>query len=424
MYKEETVFILGAGASWHYNYPTGEDLVYSVIGKAKDIVSFIDRYPDLPKIWSAHTPEYIRSKFKNIPHSTSRSDRETIDLALKEVKEECQKIAKALRHVKPIVIDNFLAQNSSLAPIGKFLISWVILECERQYYGREDGDERKHNRNRVIQLQSSPDKRIQKEAANADLEKFKDDWCRFILHRLAQKPEEILNNKVSFITFNYDVSLERSIYTGLKYIERFSNENAIDSFMNSDRFLHMYGKLHDNYKKETLTLDSLGDFPPRELLGKHLEFWKSYWDKIYECSQNIFTIEDCENDGGEKNKCEETQKIAQEKIQKAKYIYILGYGFDERNSERLRLSESLRDQTESALAKKVYFTNFGDRNIINKKASKIFLDRPEIFLFPTYIQSPRTDPRTKSSYFEKSTKDVYEALEFDFDFLMLDTDIT
>jgi hypothetical protein len=33
--KNPTVFILGAGASWHYGYPTGEKLVQKVIEKAK-----------------------------------------------------------------------------------------------------------------------------------------------------------------------------------------------------------------------------------------------------------------------------------------------------------------------------------------------------------------------------------------------------
>ena len=34
MFKRKTVFILGAGASWHYGHPTGEDLVRKVIGAA------------------------------------------------------------------------------------------------------------------------------------------------------------------------------------------------------------------------------------------------------------------------------------------------------------------------------------------------------------------------------------------------------
>jgi hypothetical protein len=34
MFTTKTVFILGAGASWHYGYPTGEGLVKKVVEKA------------------------------------------------------------------------------------------------------------------------------------------------------------------------------------------------------------------------------------------------------------------------------------------------------------------------------------------------------------------------------------------------------
>jgi hypothetical protein len=35
MFRNKTVFLLGAGASWHYGYPTGEELVRKVIERAK-----------------------------------------------------------------------------------------------------------------------------------------------------------------------------------------------------------------------------------------------------------------------------------------------------------------------------------------------------------------------------------------------------
>ena len=38
MFVEETVFVIGAGASWHYGYPTGEELIARMIAWA-DILS-------------------------------------------------------------------------------------------------------------------------------------------------------------------------------------------------------------------------------------------------------------------------------------------------------------------------------------------------------------------------------------------------
>lgn len=35
MFDRETVFILGAGASWHYGYPTGEELVRKIVDRAR-----------------------------------------------------------------------------------------------------------------------------------------------------------------------------------------------------------------------------------------------------------------------------------------------------------------------------------------------------------------------------------------------------
>lgn len=40
MFTEPTVFILGAGASWHYGYPTGEKLVEHVIAAATRAADF------------------------------------------------------------------------------------------------------------------------------------------------------------------------------------------------------------------------------------------------------------------------------------------------------------------------------------------------------------------------------------------------
>jgi hypothetical protein len=42
MFTKNTVFILGAGASWHYGYPTGEELVKKVIQKADYACDYLE----------------------------------------------------------------------------------------------------------------------------------------------------------------------------------------------------------------------------------------------------------------------------------------------------------------------------------------------------------------------------------------------
>jgi len=58
------------------------------------------------------------------------------------------------------------------------------------------------------------------------------------------------------------------------------------------------------------------------------------------------------------------------------------------------------------------FTNFGDLNLINKKASKVFFGHPEAFLQKSTFRDVNTGPCA-----EKSTRNVYDALSMDFDAL-------
>jgi hypothetical protein len=42
MFTNSTVFVLGAGASWHYGYPTGEGLIDSIISMADRFSSYCE----------------------------------------------------------------------------------------------------------------------------------------------------------------------------------------------------------------------------------------------------------------------------------------------------------------------------------------------------------------------------------------------
>ena len=69
---------------------------------------------------------------------------------------------------------------------------------------------------------------------------------------------------------------------------------------------------------------------------------------------------------------------AQQWLSDAGVVYILDYGFDENNNRRIGLERALRTSENSN--KTVMFTNFGDLNTINKKASKLFYGTYEKFL--------------------------------------------
>ena len=112
--------------------------------------------------------------------------------------------------------------------------------------------------------------------------------------------------------------------------------------------------------------DNLGQ-PFRDPLIHDLEFKgrKRFLDRCLVASQSIRTI-----DPHEKEMNDAELKLAISWIDSAKVVYILGYGFDDNNNRRIGINISLRL---SEISKKVVmFTNFEDRNTINKKASRLF----------------------------------------------------
>ena len=92
---------------------------------------------------------------------------------------------------------------------------------------------------------------------------------------------------------------------------------------------------------------------------------------------------------------------------KADVVYILGYGFDENNTNRIGLDTGLARPS----PKNVMFTNFGDVNRVNKKAGRALMGNFSVFL----PNSPQLLTFAPSGYVEKSVRNVYDALELDFD---------
>jgi hypothetical protein len=103
MFSNKTVFILGAGASWHYGYPTGEQLVKEVIRRAGLLEDFCRRSAINPI--NVHRPKFLER------HLVQPASIENIVYAWKASEEECRQIAARLRQVDPLVIDYFLGQN-------------------------------------------------------------------------------------------------------------------------------------------------------------------------------------------------------------------------------------------------------------------------------------------------------------------------
>jgi hypothetical protein len=269
------------------------------------------------------------------------------------------------------VIDYFLGQNPTLQDVGKLLVAWVLLEAEaRSRLGLG-------NHNRREMLEHSPDMGERQRAARIDPTVYQDNWYRFVIHKLVTgciDGESLLANKVTFVTFNYDVSLEYRLYKGLTAISQFGDDEAImKRFFSDGRFLHIYGRLREIPYNDPPPIDP--DFVPGQPTSSdrgplHWAKCKELFDRCYEVSKQIRTIAPFEKVE------DENVKAARRATNAASCVYILGYGFDENNSKLLGLHESLRLDT--VHGKTVPFTNYGDSNLVNKKASRLFFGRPAV----------------------------------------------
>jgi hypothetical protein len=264
---------------------------------------------------------------------------------------------------------------------------------------------KKGNINRLKLLQNSPIKSDRADPNNVDLTRYKDDWYRFIIHKLVMNCTEsadLLKNDVRFITFNYDVSLEQALYKGLSSIELLERDD-INNFWRSDRRLHIYGNVRDDVSltPPLVEWDILlkKDINPDRV---HHQKYKDAFDVAYYASKRLRVI-----DPGNKTADADVIKAAQDAIRNAKCVYILGYGFDKTNSDKiLKLGELLHERN----CKWVLFTNYQDSNRITKRASTVLFGLPN-----ERFRAPLGSISGNNHYFEMSTRDTYEALELDFD---------
>jgi hypothetical protein len=178
--------------------------------------------------------------------------------------------------------------------------------------------------------------------------------------------------------------------------------------MSNERFLHVYGSIRDYAPEEFEGSDIFLEMATTTLNGsgsrvdsRHRA--KMLLDISYNASKRIKTIAP-----HDKADSEEVMSSARQALSEAGCVYIFGYGFDRNNNNRLDLYNLLK---QSPIPKVIMFTNKDDRNQINKRASKVFFGIFNSIL--THNETVHGDP--ENYYVEKSIRNVYDALAFDFD---------
>lgn len=388
MYTRDTVFILGAGASWHYGYPTGEMLIEKIIAKAEEFEHQM-LGKDGRTLYGGNAPSGYIDRPKPAPWYSHMG-------------EDCKKLAERLSTHNPLVIDYFLGHNAKLKEIGTLMIAWVILDHELK--------NRQSNHNR------DDDHSVKDLEVREKLWRRQDDWIKFIIHEMlsgCESIEDLMRNKVQFITFNYDVSLENHLYKRLSQVNLFQADGEKIKTFIKERVHHVYGQVRDDFENDL-------QFEQRKSFGgTEYDELITHYNAAYLAAGQLKTIEP-------HNKA--IDKDASEIISKAQDFYILGYGFDKNNNERLKLGDIVKeDLVENQ--RRIFWTNYGNSNKINKivaqmwslnysdlrKNNEIPVSKRKVYTSFSNLSDGQSTITYVQSQFEQSIKSTFDALANDFD---------
>ena len=288
--KEKTVFILGAGASLPYGFPTSRNL-------RKDI---IDNYASK-----------FSSIFKKDIYNESSFNRE-----LSNIKE----FQKTFDLSSIYSIDYFISRNPRYIMLGKDAIIIHLLEYERNCKFREST-------------------------------KLKEcDWYSYLYNYMIsdfRTPQSLtrIPSNFTFITFNYDRSLEYFFADSLAHSFEGINTQNLKEFFQSMPIIHIYGKVANLPLSKNESGLKLGDHT-------------TYTDlNIYR--NNIKTI--CDN-------FDDISLHLSEIIDDAERIFFLGFGYDKLNLLNLTIPASLRP------GQKIFGTVYGFNKRFIEDLKKYFIE--------------------------------------------------
>jgi hypothetical protein len=372
MFRKKTLLVMGAGASWHYGYPTGAELVSEV----RDLARALQRYYNKRMNWGfnlGHMPRFMcgGENKGNVVH-VGLENQFVKNIWREEIKLLDQFITR-LENSAPLVIDSFLGWNPHFARLGRMLIAGALLKREA------DSNE-----------SSSTKEKIGASWA-------RERWVRHIVHKLLMPhPDEafgLLKNEISFVTFNYDLSLERELRRALSSTETVTVAE-IDAFFEDDRILHMYGKLQSVQPNLNFSiLDKAFDSPyATDALHEANELLDAW-----EVSSRLLKVID------QVDKHDDLiSQIAQNRTRSADTLYFLGFGFDESNLRRLGFPK--KPEMRPPHQQGIYFTNYHNQMSVNRYVTKAFgVDM-------------RIEPMGAGEglLIEKSEKNVADAIALDF----------
>jgi hypothetical protein len=269
MIEQNTVFILGAGASKHCSYPLGRELKDSILNQLVDTNSS-NTYTRLRPTEEISAGGNRRFNYLKANCNIKMED-------IKRFKEDFSMSSLPS-------IDTFLENRPNYLSLGKRLIAMSIFDCEEEH----------------------------------TLFSAKNSWYRYLMANINRSSEGFKTNKLKIITYNYDRSLEHFLIKDLIHTYEFDANTAIDTLRSTISILHVHGKIADNAWAG----------------GKNYN--RTYTtDDIETAANQLYIIT-------EESEVKSRYQEIHETLAKAENVFLLGFGFDERNLQRLELTKCIR----------------------------------------------------------------------------------
>lgn len=264
MITKPTVFITGAGASTDFGFPTGSRLVELMIKNLAHNTGHIQNLKSNKFDWDRSE---ILGFIQTVPKSNTPS------------------------------IDDWIKFNPEYRDLARFSIAFTLLRLEQS--------------------------NIIYETSNSYLRQI---WYKMIYE--VDRPSDFFKNKISFITFNYDRSIEEFFLISLKnYFGNSITENELLQMYNSIPIHHVYGGIP--YDLNTSNVHTY-----YSMYGNGVRLEENDIYKVFKISENISVIHD------ETLFIDDTIKKI---ISEARSIIFLGFGYNMESVGKLKLSETNAD---------------------------------------------------------------------------------
>jgi hypothetical protein len=274
MITRPTVFVLGAGASMPYGFPSGDELLNQV------------------------RTNLITARVGNDDPANSDLRR---TLRLTGFPDPLvQQFQRALAETRIESIDDFLVRRPVFRDVGKAAIAATLIPYEEDAHLDQPRD--------------------------AD-----DDWYQYVYNRIIGRTvDEFRSNKLSVVTFNFDRSFERALFRTLKREHELSPERAADACA-AIRVVHIHGELGAPAWLQP-SAPAARDYRPRP---PEADSWPRlaqpdsaiHPEDIRSCVRSIRLFDD---------ECaEDTLEDANELLSRAERVAFLGFGFHPENVRKL-----------------------------------------------------------------------------------------